>query len=59
MTALEAFTNATIGLIVSWLACFYILGYTPGESVGVTAMFFGLSFARAFIIREAFRRWQS
>jgi len=57
MDALEAFTNAAVGLLVSWAATWGILGYTPAQAVGVTAMFFALSFTRAWAIRAAFRRW--
>ena len=56
MSALEALANAAIGLAVSWTATFFVLGYTASGSVAVTAMFFGLSFARSWIIREIFRR---
>lgn len=57
MSALEAFANATIGFAVSWAATLFVLGYTPGQSIAITAMFFGLSFARSYIIREAFKRY--
>lgn len=56
MDAVEALTNASIGLMVSWAATYFILGYSASGSVGVTLMFFGLSFTRAWIIRAAFRR---
>lgn len=65
MSALEALANATLGLAVSWCATFYLLpplfGIAPtaGQSVGITALFFGLSFFRAWAIREVFRRWAS
>ena len=55
MDALEAFANASVGLVVSWSATWLVLGYSPASSAGVTAMFFGLSFARAWIIRGIFR----
>ena len=57
MDAVEALTNAAIGLIVSWAATHWILGYSASGSLAVTAMFFGLSFARAWALRWAFRRW--
>lgn len=57
MTALEAFTNAAIGLVVSWLATFFVLGYSAAGSASVTAMFFTLSFVRAYVLREIFSRW--
>ena len=55
MDAVEALANAAIGLIVSWLATWLVLGYSPAGSAGITAMFFGLSFTRAWIIRGIFR----
>jgi hypothetical protein len=64
MSALEALLNASVGLLVSWAATFTLLplwGLTPsaGQSLGITGMFFVLSFVRAFLIREAFRKWAS
>jgi hypothetical protein len=62
MSALEALTNAALGLVVSWALTLLALpfwGYTPGpaDAAGITAMYFVASFARAWAIREAFRRW--
>lgn len=57
--AIEAFTNAGVGLIVSWAATWLVLGYSAAGSIAVTAMFFVLSFTRAFILRSVFRRWAS
>ena len=59
MSALEALANAVIGLVVSWAATFFVLGYSATGSAAVTAMFFCLSFARSWAIREVFRRWAS
>lgn len=56
--AAEAMTNAVIGLLVSWAATYFVLGYSPAQSLAITAMFFGLSFTRSWAIRAAFRRWQ-
>ncbi len=56
MDAIEALTNAVVGLLVSWAATFFVLGYTPGQSAAITAMFFALSFLRAWAIRAVFRR---
>jgi len=56
--ATEALANALIGLAISWAATYFILGYSAAGSVGVTAMFFGLSFTRAFILRRIFRGMQ-
>ena len=55
MDALEAFANASVGLVVSWSATWLVLGYSPASSAAVTGMFFGLSFTRAWIIRGIFR----
>jgi hypothetical protein len=57
MTALEALCNAAVGLVVSWAATLWVLGYSPTESAAITAMFFGLSFARAYAIRAIFKRF--
>lgn len=57
MDALEAATNAILGLLVSWAATLWVLGYSPAQSAAITAMFFGLSFTRAWIVRAAFRRF--
>ena len=56
MNALEALANAVIGLCVSWAATFFVLGYSPTESAAITAMFFGLSFTRAYVLRLIFKR---
>ena len=55
MDAVEALANAAIGLVVSWLTTWLVLGYSAASSMGITAMFFGLSFTRAWIIRGIFR----
>ena len=52
----ESLANAGIGLLVSWLATWLVLGYSPLSSIGVTLMFFGLSFGRAYALRAWFRR---
>jgi len=54
MTALEAFCNAGIGLVVSWCATLFVLGYTPAASAAVTLMFFALSFTRTYVLRRIF-----
>ncbi len=53
--SLEALANAVIGLIVSWAATFFVLGYSAGGSIAVTLMFFALSFTRAYVLRRVFR----
>ena len=54
--ATEALANAAIGLLISWAATHWVLGYDPAASAAITGMFFCLSFARAFILRRIFRR---
>ena len=53
----EVLANAIVGLAVSWAATWAVLGFSPGQSVGVTALFFALSTARQFVLRRLFRRW--
>ena len=53
----EVLANAVVGLAVSWAATWAVLGFSPVQSVGVTAMFFALSTARQFVLRRLFRRW--
>jgi hypothetical protein len=57
MIAAESFANAAIGFVVSYAATLLVLGYSPAGSLAVTGMFFGLSFARSYAIRWAFKRW--
>ena len=52
----EVLANAIVSLAVSWAATWAVLGYSPVQSVGVTAMFFALSAARQFVLRRLFRR---
>lgn len=56
MIAIEALTNAAIGLLVSWAATFFVLGYSVGGSAAVTVMFFCLSFIRGYFVRLVFSR---
>lgn len=56
MIAAESLANAIIGLCVSWAATHFVLGYTATASLGVTAMFFGLSFTRSYVLRRIFAR---
>ena len=63
MSAVEAFTNAALGLVVSWLLTLHALpfwGYTPGPAAAasITSMYFVASFLRAWALREVFRRWE-
>jgi hypothetical protein len=64
MSALEAATNAIVGLLVSWAAVhalWPLMGWpvTGRQAAGVSLFFFILSFARAWALREVFRRWAS
>jgi hypothetical protein len=63
MDGLEAFANATLGLVVSVLAVkllWPLFGWQASatQSIAVTGIFWGLSFARSYIIRRVFR-WLS
>ena len=53
----EVLANAVVGLAVSWAATWAVLGFSPVQSIGVTALFFALSTARQFVLRRLFRRW--
>jgi hypothetical protein len=57
ISVIESLANAIIGLVVSWVATWLILGFPPAQAVAVTLMFFALSFVRAFALRELFRRF--
>ena len=57
----EALANATIGLALSAALTFAALPFwglepTLGDSMGITAMFFVASTARAYALRRVFRR---
>lgn len=61
MSAIEALTNATIGLLVSWAVTYWCLpwwGLEPSApaAASITALYFVVSFLRAWAIREVFRR---
>lgn len=61
MIAAEALTNAVAGMFISWLVTYLALplwGYSPsaGDAAGITAMYFGVSFARSYVIRFLFKR---
>ena len=60
MDAAEALTNATLGLIVSWAVTYWLLPIwglhpTAAASLGITAMYFVISFARSWALRKLFR----
>ena len=60
MDAAEAMTNATLGLIVSWAVTYWMLPAwglhpTATASLGITAMYFVISFARSWALRKLFR----
>lgn len=54
--AIEAITNATVGLVVSVLLTWLWLGFAPMQSVIITAVFFVVSTVRAYVLRRIFRR---
>ncbi len=61
ISAVEALANAALGLMVSWVITYTALpwwGLTPSaaQAGAITAMYFVVSFARAFLVREFFRR---
>ena len=58
----EALTNATIGLIATWAVTYWLLpiwGLHPSAatSIGITSMYFSISFARSWALRKLFRRF--
>jgi hypothetical protein len=58
--ATEAVVNATVGLAVSWAFTFVALPLwglhpTAADATGITAAFFALSTARAYVLRRIFR----
>lgn len=64
ISAIEALTNSGVGLVLSWCITYFALplwGLHPSAtaSASITACYFFVSFARAFIIREVFRKWVS
>ena len=57
----ESLCNAAVGRLVSWAATYALLPFwglypSPSGAAGITGLFFCLSFARARVIRWAFRR---
>lgn len=59
--ATEAAVNAIIGFAISWAATVWLLPLwglhpSPGAGFAITALFFSLSFTRAFLLRRVFRR---
>ena len=60
LDATEALTNSLIGLLASWAVTYYLLplfGLYPSKTaaIGVTAMYFGISTVRSYILRRIFR----
>lgn len=55
LDAAESIANGVIGFAVSWAVTWAVLGFTASQSIGITAMFFVLSTARAFVLRRLFR----
>ncbi len=56
LDAFEAIANAVLGLVISWLMTWAVLGFSSVASAGITGMFFCLSMARSFFLRRVFRR---
>jgi hypothetical protein len=61
MSALEALTNAVVGILVSygvtlWLLPIWGLQPAPIDAAGITWLYFWVSFLRSWAIREIFRR---
>ena len=59
MSLAEAFTNAVIGLVVSWLFTYFMLplfGLQPNAHIAlwITACYFALSTVRSYLIRRLF-----
>ena len=64
LAAYEAGANAVAGLVISAVAVhalFPLLGWpvTAAKSLGVAVVFFCLSFARSYVIRLVFVKWQA
>lgn len=60
MDVAESLANAGIGMVVGWAATYALLpiwGLAPSaeDAIGITAMFFALSFSRAWVLRVVFR----
>lgn len=58
----EALCNAVAGLIISWAVTYYALPLwelypSASASAGITSLYFVISFARSWAIREGFRKW--
>lgn len=59
MSLIEAWCNAGIGLVVSWLFTFYCLpmfGYEPSAhaALWITLIYFFLSMSRTYVLRRLF-----
>ena len=59
MAATEAFSNAVIGLLVSWAATYWLFpmwGFEPSPAAAaeITLTIFALSFARSYVLRRVF-----
>ncbi len=60
LDATEAAANAVTGLVISWAVTFWLLPVwglhpTAGQSVGITATYFAISFCRSWALRRVFR----
>ena len=55
--AAEATANVVIGLAINWLILVGVYGQ-PATATAISLTMIGVSWARAFVIRRAFRRLQ-
>ncbi|MEM7166014.1 MAG: hypothetical protein AAF581_11140 [Planctomycetota bacterium] len=63
LITIETACNVGSGAIISWLVCWLCLpwwGYEPraGSAAEITLLFFVVSFARSWLWRWGFDRWQ-
>ena len=59
MSGIEALSNSVFGLAVSWAFTYWALPLfglqpSPLDATWITACYFGLSFARSFVLRRIF-----
>lgn len=52
----ESLANMLIGAVINWVAVLVLFDVSASFATVSTAVFFGLSFIRSFLIRIAFRR---
>jgi len=63
-SAIESFTNVTVGLILAYLITMYILPHvwdfqpTPQKAAEVTAIYFVVSYIRQYVVRRFFNKME-